>query len=238
MQLRVGASVVSADGNKVGELDRVVIDPRTKDVTHLIVRKGLLFTADKVVPIDQVRETDAERIELKASAGDLERLPDYLEEHYIVAEEREWVRNPELPAARPPADLPASVAPTPTVYWYPPLAADFRGFAPGAPNPYGDRWTTREQTEVQRNIPDSTVPLKEGARVHAADGAHIGNVERVFTDPGSNRVTHLVISRGLLLKQRKVVPMAWVADFSEDDVRLAVGSELLQSVREWEEHKE
>jgi hypothetical protein len=44
-------------------------------------------------------------------------------------------------------------------------------------------------------------------------------------------VTHLLISQGLFLKERKVIPMAWVLDVGEKEVRLAIGSNLLQGLR-------
>jgi hypothetical protein len=62
----------------------------------------------------------------------------------------------------------------------------------------------------------------------------VGNVERIFTDTATSEVTHLLLSQGLFLKTRKVIPMAWVLDVGEDDVRLAIGSNLLQGLRAYE----
>jgi hypothetical protein len=45
----------------------------------------------------------------------------------------------------------------------------------------------------------------------------------------------LLVSQGLFLKERKVIPMAWVLDVGEDDVRLAIGASLLQGLRPYED---
>jgi len=42
-----------------------------------------------------------------------------------------------------------------------------------------------------------------------------------------------VISQGLLLKERKLVPVRWVDVVGEDEVHLAVGSRLLDELREY-----
>lgn len=47
MQFKDGANVYTADGHTVGSIDRVVIDPRTNEVTHVVVRRRLFFTEDQ-----------------------------------------------------------------------------------------------------------------------------------------------------------------------------------------------
>ncbi len=43
MQFKRGAEGFTADGRKVGGIDRVVIDPRTREVSHVVIRKGFLL---------------------------------------------------------------------------------------------------------------------------------------------------------------------------------------------------
>jgi uncharacterized protein YrrD len=83
---------------------------------------------------------------------------------------------------------------------------------------------------TQRNIPEDTVPLKEGADVMSSDGKHIGDVERLLVDPNTNQVTHFVISQGLFFKDRKLVPAHWVRSVNEEQVQLVVASELLEQL--------
>ena len=59
MEIKRNAKVTTADGKDVGRVDRVVIDPQSKEVSHLVIRQGFLFTEDKVVPIDLVSAATA-----------------------------------------------------------------------------------------------------------------------------------------------------------------------------------
>lgn len=83
MQFTEGAKVFTADGERVGAIDRVVLKPDTKEVTHLVVQKGFLFTEDKVVPMSLVGPATEDRVTLREDAGDLQALPDFEESHHV-----------------------------------------------------------------------------------------------------------------------------------------------------------
>ena len=214
MKLKENARVVTADGKAVGHIDRVVIDPRTREVTHVVVQKGLLFTEDKVLPISLISGATDDEVILREDVGDLESLPDYEETSYTPLDEyeRTQLRDEDY------------IAP---LYWYPPYPGLGWGTYPAA------FAAPRYIVHTVENIPEGTVALKEGAKVISADGQHVGNVEQVLTDPEADRATHIVISQGLLLKNRKIIPTTWVASLNDDEVRLAVGANLLESLREY-----
>ena len=49
VQFQKNATVVAANGQEVGSIERVVLSPESKMVTHIVVRKGsLLNRVDKV----------------------------------------------------------------------------------------------------------------------------------------------------------------------------------------------
>lgn len=214
MRLKENARVVTADGKEVGHIDRVVIDPRTKEVTHIVVRKGLLFTEDKVLPMSLISNVVDDQVLLRGDAGDLESLPDYQEISYTPLNEYERTQMP-------------AEGYIPPVYWYPPYPALGWGTNPAAyvGSPY--------VAHTVENIPEGTVALEEGAKVLSADGQHVGNVEQVLTDPQADRATHIVISQGILLKNRKLIPTTWISSLSGDEVHVAVGASLLDSLREY-----
>lgn len=214
MRLKENARVVTADGNAVGHIDRIVIDPGTKEVTHVVVRKGLLFTEDKVLPMSLISNVVDDQVLLREDAGDLESLPDYEETSYTPLDEYE----------RTQISAEDYVAP---VYWYPPYPGFGWGTYPAA------FAAPRYVAHTVENIPEGTVALEEGAKVLSADSQHVGNVEQVLTDPEADRATHIVISQGLLLKNRKLVPTTWISSLSGDEVHLAVGASLLESLREY-----
>ena len=49
MRFNKGATVQDQAGKRIGRIDRVVLDPKTKKVPHLVVEKAILFTEDRVV---------------------------------------------------------------------------------------------------------------------------------------------------------------------------------------------
>lgn len=221
MRFEQGADVYTAQGDKVGEIDRVVIDPKTDEITHVVVKKGFLLTVDKVVPVSLIGPTIDDHVTLRETAGDLETLPNFEETHYVLlGEEEEQEVVAQGQAHR--------------LYWYPPTRTAWwrTGGYLGYPGLFHSIPPYVVKTE--RNIPDGTVALKEGAKVISADDEHVGNVETVLTDPVENRVTHLVISKGLLLKERKLVPTSWVSIVMSDEVHLAVGSHVIEGLRDYE----
>jgi uncharacterized protein YrrD len=214
MQFVQGAGVYTADDQQVGQVDRVVIDPKTLEVTHIVVQKGFLFTEDKVVPLDLIAEANEDRVKLREHAGLMQDLPDFEEQHFINVGEDQA------------AQTPAPVFYAPPVYWYPAFGAPAVGYG----YPYGV-----SAIETEQNIPEDTVALKDGSEVISADGERVGKTERVLVDPQSNRATHFVISKGLLFKENKLIPMSWVRNVQEDQVHLAVGSRLLDELPDYKD---
>jgi uncharacterized protein YrrD len=110
MQIKNNAKVTMANGKDAGRIDRVVLDPKSKEVTHVVVRKGFVFTEDKVVPMNLIGSATDEGVVLRSDVGDLKDLPPFEETHYIHLEEDEMPNAPERLG---------SVYALP-VYWYPP----------------------------------------------------------------------------------------------------------------------
>lgn len=86
MQFKKDAPVYTADGQQVGAIDRVVLDPQTNDVSHIVIRQGWLFAEDKVLPIALVDTANAERIQLRRAVKNLDALPRFEDVYYIPYE--------------------------------------------------------------------------------------------------------------------------------------------------------
>ena len=212
MQIKANALVVSADGKDVGHVRRVVIDPRTDAISDLVIREGILFTEDRVVPIEMVADTDGERVHLKIDAKAAESLG-LFEETYYQPVDGEGRRLPTATFA-------------PAYYWYPPVF----GYEPTALSGTAMPEQLGYQLRKERHIPENTVALKEGATVKSRDGHHIGHLEQVLTAPGSDQATHLVLSEGLLHKNHKIIPLDWVDKIAEDEVTLAVAPSVIEKL--------
>lgn len=214
LELKEGAGVYTPGDEQIGEVSGFVMDPKTNEVTHLVVKKGTFFPEDKVVPFDMVRTAEDDKVILNREIGDFDELTPFEESHYA-----------RTPGTDPDARHGYDYGAMPAYYWYPP-----HGFAGYPVGYYG--WP---RTETVQNIPEGTAPLKEGANVMSSDGEHVGDVESLFVDGDTDQVTHFLISQGLLFKEHKLVPAHWVNAVSDDKVHLSVSKEVLEDLPQYEE---
>ena len=75
MKFKQDTDILTADGEKIGQIDRVVVDPRTNEVTHLVIRQGFLFPEDHVISVDEVEQATDDQVTLKSTKKALPDLP-------------------------------------------------------------------------------------------------------------------------------------------------------------------
>jgi uncharacterized protein YrrD len=227
MQFKQGVGVRMSDGKSIGHLDRVVVDPRTKEVNYIVVKKGAFFKTDKLVPLNLVARAEEDGIMLREDAGDLEQLPAFEERYYVPADEA------GSPAAATRTAAVSGMSAAPSLYPYPPVSgAGMAGTGNiDTQNAIGAMTIQQPVVEqVERAIPADNVAIRPGARVVSSDGQHVGSVEQVLTGEYADRVTHFVIAQGVFFKDRKVVPVGWVGNIGEEEVHLAVGADFLRKL--------
>lgn len=225
MQFKKGVNVKTELGDKVGDVDRVVIDPGSGEVTHLVVRKGGLLSKDKVVPLDWVQRTNADEVILNVKREAIENAPDFLETYYTPLSRAEMERSQER------MERELETEPIESVYWYPPMGAtpvDYPHMFPASVMfPY--------EVEEKEQIPQGTVALKEGAKVISKDGKEVGKVEKVLTEDEKERVTGLLITKGVFNREKKMIPANWIGRIKEDGVELTVASDFVESLKDFQE---
>lgn len=75
LSLHSGMQVVT-DGDKVGKLDALVLDPESGELTHFLMRKGHLWgKKDVAIPITAVTFTDSDSIHINVDKKAIEELP-------------------------------------------------------------------------------------------------------------------------------------------------------------------
>jgi sporulation protein YlmC with PRC-barrel domain len=84
MRLDLDAKVRAQDGEDIGSVDRAVVDPRTNEVTHIVVRTGTIFGRDIMVPREDIERgsQDGDTIQLDLTKDELKQFPDFVLEHY------------------------------------------------------------------------------------------------------------------------------------------------------------
>jgi osmotically-inducible protein OsmY len=71
-----GTPVWNKDGSEIGEVDHLLVDPESGEVSHLVMRKGLL-PYYPILPISKIESVTDRAISVSLAEGELELLPRY-----------------------------------------------------------------------------------------------------------------------------------------------------------------
>lgn len=229
--LQRGLPVQTRDGRNAGTLDHLIVESGSQRVTHLVIRRGGLFGSRQahIVPLERVAAVTDYGVRLDLTVEELEQTPHY--------------------------QPPASDAQITTVLQRA-LETDSRTRDAGLQVEVKDGvvrligTVTQEVMEAARSITrrmrgvigfadevNSTPapPLQIGATVHALDGRY-GTLVKVVVDPHVRRVTHMIVRKGWLLTEDRVLPIERVARVDKDGIYLnAPSAELNQHPRYEEE---
>ena len=212
MKFQEGTPVTTVGGDKVGTIDRLVVDPITNDVTHIIVQKGFLFTEDRVIPVEAIAQSDEESLQLTASVEGLDEFPKFEERYFVTPQGyesqpyKDWAMSP--------------------VFYYPPVGP--------AQYPYYDGAFPNGVVRKDDSIPEDNIVMSEGAKVITMDDEHAGEIEKVITDE-AGKITHLLISKGLIFTTERLIPIGWVRQLQNDEIKLYVRNEVIEDLPEFED---
>lgn len=208
-QLTLGAQTTCSDG-VCGEVDRVIVDPGTKAVTHIVVEPKHGRVVGRLVPINLIEATTGE-IRLRCSGAELENLAIADEEHpQAPLESQPWERqlitglpDPQYAGMHDSFGFAVPKPPAPIVYDLVPLGA----------------------IEVRRN-----------SQVVAKDG-DIGQLEALVVEPDSNKVTHFLLQKGHHWGHKQVaIPIDALSFFDDDgtSIQLKISKREAQDLPELE----
>jgi hypothetical protein len=241
MKLTKDAKILSADGKNVGNLNRFVLDPRTKRISHIVFEQGFLPKTEHVLPMELVDFIDDDGIHLMHTEAKPDELPLFEEDRFIITNEHALMDEGVV------TDTGVE-----NYYYYPPVSLGASGIQ--QPNTLNTYHQTDQRPRVIRgnlptggknnpplvkntdqNIPDGSVALKEGAKVVSSDQKHVGNVEKVIIAQGSDEATHLLITKGLLNREKKLIPIDWVEQVLEEEVSLSIGEDFIDRLPDYKE---
>jgi uncharacterized protein YrrD len=93
--ITAGTDVFTNDGQKVGHVAYVVVDPHSFQVTDLVVSTGDFIGRDIVVAMDQIERESDEGVYLKLDRNGLDGCPDYVDLNYQTPPDT-WLPAPGL----------------------------------------------------------------------------------------------------------------------------------------------
>jgi sporulation protein YlmC with PRC-barrel domain len=163
LDIRLGAPVLAADGRRVGAVDQVVLEPSSRRVVDVVVRRGVLLTRDVVVPVASIAEASAEAVRLRLRTDQLSTLSDFEEAAYLPLESQDVP--PLITWEGPPDYEPRPILVPAASLYSPPI----KPFAP-------------QLVEEWENVPADAAGLAPGAPVACTDGL-VGTIGEVRVDP-------------------------------------------------------
>jgi sporulation protein YlmC with PRC-barrel domain len=201
-RLSLESPVVYADG-AIGELADVVIDPRARRLTHLVVQPRDRHDLARLVPAagPHVEVNSDGSISLGYTVAEITELE--------PVHTSDYVRLGERPAMDPSWDIGIEAEFELPLVGGGPLEM---GIAPVELDPHA--------TISYDRIPKGTVELRRASGVTSADGHHVGHVVGVDVD-ARGQVRQLVLEHGHLWgKREQAIPIGSVDRIESDEVVL------------------
>jgi len=208
-ELRIGAEASCTDG-VCGEVSRMIIDPDTQAVTHLVIDPKHRGEHGRLVPLDLV-DTSAGGIRLRCTLAEFGRLQ--------PAEETRLAYGDEYGG---------DFGPPPSVHGFGGTgdaivggAAGHMGAAMGTPK--------APRTFTQDVVPMGEAEVGHGEPVHALDG-EIGKVHGFLVDPDDHRVTHVLLQEGHLWGRKEVAIPASAVTRVDEGIRLNLTKQQVEDL--------
>jgi uncharacterized protein YrrD len=215
MDIELGQPVLSRDGEHIGDVERLIIDPEERVVREFLIKEGALLSTDRVVGIDLVTSVDGDGIHISIDSDNAESLPAFVEDHYVSPAEHELN---EMPHAWIGAAGGAGGGP---LFWG--AAGPGRG-EPGRGSMFEPATVPSSPSEPDYPVDQSSVVIDEGTNVIDVNDESVGSVEEVRYD-ASGQISGFRIKSGMIFTDEFEIPYKWVESIQPDAVRLSVTAE-------------
>ncbi len=220
MQFTDGAKVLLPGRAEAGRLKRVIIDPKTLEITHIVVHTDNRREEEKVIPIQLVAYSTGEEIVLKELPGGWNELAPFRESDYRLVNNQDLFLSANLMDHSAPILFiyPHVIPDTGFIYPRPEI------FDPFSPLPRKEVLTESQAQPVPTASQQHLIP---GSRVISQDNVELGYLEQVITNPEDDQNSCFILKRGLLIKERKFVPLSWIEEIRENVILLGVRARFL-----------
>jgi sporulation protein YlmC with PRC-barrel domain len=214
MEFTIGARASCSDG-PCGEVKRLVFDPATETVTHLVIQPGHRPEAGRLVPAHLAETADGE-IRLRCTLAEFGKL-DHAEEREVADAADQYVGDVG-------GGLGSGLA------YGAGGEASARVGGPGELIDMGPMPPPRHRrTMIEDVVPLGEEQVRPGDPVHAVDG-EIGRVRGFLADPGDDRVTHVLLQEGHLWGRKEVsIPISAVTGV-QDGIRLNITKQQVENL--------
>jgi uncharacterized protein YrrD len=179
----------------------VIINPISKLVTHIVVREKGFIAIERLVPVEEILESQEEKITLRCSLRDFSKFESFTESHYVNSEEQVLDYEAEQ-------------------YYFHPYSS---------PN-LDEGFENEPMFEEIECIPQDELAIHRGATVHATDGK-VGQVDEFLIAPENDKISHLILREGHLWGQKLVtIPVSEIDKIETDTVYLKLSKQAIEKL--------
>lgn len=215
MRLELGEHVRTRDGQDVGSIDRLIMDPASGEVTAVVLRKGIFLPRDVEVPLETLEVGAEGDLRLTYTSDQVDHLPDFIDTRYTSEPPAGYA----FPAGFPSAGL----------YWPIDYGIAMTPAATDGPGP-GDK-ETEGAARREEDLLHSTV-IGEGSIVQGRDGKVVGYVHQLTFDPLDGRLAALTVRKGLVpgFTEDEQIPASSIVRVDDDTVYLKVTADEITPI--------
>lgn len=190
---------MSSDGEHVGDVKHLILDPETEELKSLVVEHGMINRESKTVPAALVDQSDSKMVSLRISQEEFELLPDFISAEYT---------------APPPGYTVPLSYPGGGLLW--PI-----NYTPAAP-PAGSSEAMMQEADRDRlreRDADNAV-IDTDSDVMSRDGEKIGEVEALSMDTITGKPGRFVVRKGFFFTENLELPVSTIASLDDGIVTL------------------
>jgi uncharacterized protein YrrD len=200
MDIPVNVKVKCQD-HECGKTICVIINPISKAVTHIVVQEKGFIGIERLIPVEEILESQADQITLRCSQSELPKFEAFTESHYISGEDQ-----------------------------FLDYQADQHYFHPYITAAFDEDYEYEPMFEEIECIPPNELGIHRKAIVYAKDGK-VGQVDEFLISPIDDKISHLVLREGHLWGQKLVtIPVSEIDRIETDHVYLKLNQQEIEKL--------
>lgn len=192
--LRIGAPVLATDG-EIGTLKYVILDPRTRTVSDIVVESGTIFKRARVISARHIEHVDEDgTVQLSVDSEFVRNCRIFEHKEFSTPD---WAHETGYGAQN-------------VLIWSDPYAGPTLKELP--------RPTVR--LHIDRGVNEETLLVGRGSAVYTKDGERVGTIDHIAIDPATMQPLYVVVRLPGIRKRRVVVPAEKVQEWQHQAITL------------------
>jgi uncharacterized protein YrrD len=227
MELELGQHILSSDGQDIGTIKHLVLDPASGRLKTFVVEKGRFFPDDIEIPLEAVVETRKDGLTLRTTAEQSRHMPRFEEGQYRS------VTSPEMDTG---TNYPVGGLLLPNSYAAPPVSnSGLPLFVPILDGQIAAHPRSEQDARLQQ-LDASNAVISAGDEIFSQDMEKVGEVQSITFDSVTGRPMRLVVRQGWLFHKDWELSANSIASVDDGIVYLRENKARLHHRREEEQY--